>query len=45
VLMVNAVCGGLVAGAVWDVVWARIARREALPAAKSPSFTSELTTP
>ena len=27
VLTATAVCGGLVAGAVWDVVWDRIARR------------------
>ncbi|MBA2598891.1 MAG: glycosyltransferase family 39 protein [Chloroflexota bacterium] len=27
VLSATAVCGGLVAGAVWDVAWARIARR------------------
>jgi hypothetical protein len=28
VLTATAVCGGLVAGAVWDVVWDRIARRQ-----------------
>ena len=45
VLMVNAVCGGLVAGAVWDVVRARIARREARPVAESSPLTGELTSP
>jgi Dolichyl-phosphate-mannose-protein mannosyltransferase len=45
VLMVNAVCGGLVAGAAWDFVWARFARREARPAAESAPLTGELTSP
>ena len=45
VLMVNAVCGGLVAGVVWDIAWARIARREARPVAGSSPLTGELTSP
>jgi hypothetical protein len=43
VLVANAVCGGLVAGLVWDVVAARVAqRREARrPAAETTSLTGE----
>jgi hypothetical protein len=45
VLMVNAVCGGLVAGTVWDLATARIARREARPGAESSPLSGELTSP
>jgi hypothetical protein len=45
VLMVNAVCGGLVTGVVWDVLRARVARRETRPAAESSSLAGEPTYP
>ena len=45
VLMVNAVCGGLLTGVVWDVLRARVARREARPAADSSSLAGEPTYP
>ncbi len=47
VLSATAVCGGLVAGVVWDVAWARIARRRRTrrPAAETPSLAGEPATP
>jgi hypothetical protein len=43
VLIANAVCGGLVAGLVWEVVAARVARRRAAqgPAADAAPLTGE----
>ena len=43
VLMANAVCGGLVAGLVWEAVAARVARRRESrrPAAETSSLTGE----
>ncbi len=47
VLTATAVCGGLVAGVVWDVLWDRIARRrEAVrPAVDSPPLAGEPISP
>jgi hypothetical protein len=46
VLTATAVCGGLVAGAVWDVAWDRIARRESQgPAVDSPPLAGEPVSP
>jgi hypothetical protein len=47
VLTATAVCGGLVAGAVWDVAWDRIARRREArrPAVNSSSLAGEPASP
>ena len=45
VLMVSAVCGRLVAGAVWDMARARVTRREARPAPQSSSLARRPTSP
>jgi hypothetical protein len=47
VLTATAVCGGLVAGAVWDVAWDRIARRRESrrPAINSSPLAGELVSP
>jgi hypothetical protein len=47
VLTATAVCGGLVAGAVWDVAWDRIARRRESrrPAVDSSPLAGEPVSP
>jgi hypothetical protein len=45
VLMTNAVCGGLVAGLVWGLLRARVARREVRPAVDSTPLAGEPTFP
>jgi len=47
VLTTTAVCGGLVAGSVWDVAWDRIGRRgeSRRPAVDSPPLAGKPVSP